>query len=133
MGHTLDIFSTCKSKSWAPVALLSSAASSAMRLASSCAVANAFTTCAVGTFQADGLLACWTKSAVLKFRRLPVVTTSICFWVLAYVRVDGGSAHLQHMLCALYIKHASLRLCVDEDWADAEVGTFDTLAFYSLR
>ena len=52
---------------------------------------------------------------MLKFRRLPVVTTSICFWVLAYARVDGGSAHLQHMLSALYIKDVSLRPCVDED------------------
>ena len=52
---------------------------------------------------------------MLKFRPLPVVTTSICFWVLVYARVDGGSAHLQHMLSALYIKHVSLRPCVDED------------------
>ena len=69
---------------------------------------------------------------MLKLRRLPVVTTSICFWVLAYARVDGGSAHPQHMLYDLYIKHVSLRPCVDEDYADVEVGTFDTLAFYCL-
>ena len=36
--------------------LFSSAASSVMRLASSCAVANAFTTCAVGLVQIIGCL-----------------------------------------------------------------------------
>ena len=43
---TLDIFSIWRSKSCAPGTLASSCASSAIRLASSCAVANALTTCA---------------------------------------------------------------------------------------